>query len=114
MAQSRRIALPAGTVLNAVEAGSGPALLMIPGWSQSAAEYGRNIEELAQGRRVIALDMRSHGESPHAASGHRIYEEHEGGSHFMFFDLPPVSMPRYRHSFQPSQSRPEKTWLSNA
>ena len=72
MAKSRQIALPGGAVLNAVEAGSGPALLMIPGWSQSAAEYGRNIEELAQGRHVIALDMRSHGESPDAASGHRI------------------------------------------
>ncbi|MCA3560155.1 MAG: alpha/beta hydrolase [Aestuariivirga sp.] len=72
MAKSRQVALPGGTVLNALEAGSGPALLMIPGWSQSAAEYGRNIEELAQGRRVIALDMRSHGESPDAACGHRI------------------------------------------
>jgi pimeloyl-ACP methyl ester carboxylesterase len=45
---------------------------MIPGWSQSAAEFGRNIDELAKDRRVIALDMRSHGESPKAAGGHRI------------------------------------------
>ncbi|WP_421693608.1 alpha/beta fold hydrolase [Aestuariivirga sp.] len=72
MAKRKLIALPVGTVLNAIDVGSGPALLMIPGWSQSAAEYGRNIEELAQGRRVIALDMRSHGESPLADTGHRI------------------------------------------
>ena len=72
MATNRRIELLDGTELNAIEAGSGQPLIMIPGWSQSAAEYGRNIEELAKSRRVIALDMRSHGDSPNAPSGHRI------------------------------------------
>jgi pimeloyl-ACP methyl ester carboxylesterase len=66
------IELPGGTVLHAIEARSGQPLIMIPGWSQSAAEFGRNIEELAKSRRVLALDMRSHGESPDAAAGHRI------------------------------------------
>jgi pimeloyl-ACP methyl ester carboxylesterase len=72
MPTSRTIPLPGGAVLSAIEAGSGQPLIMIPGWSQSAAEYGRNIDELAKNRRVIALDMRSHGDSPNAASGHRI------------------------------------------
>lgn len=72
MPANKPITLASGTVLNAIEAGSGQPLIMIPGWSQSAAEYGRNIEELAGNRRVIALDMRSHGESPDAPSGHRI------------------------------------------
>lgn len=72
MPTSRTIPLPGGAVLSAIEAGSGQPLIMIPGWSQSAAEYGRNIDELAKDRRVIALDMRSHGDSPNAASGHRI------------------------------------------
>ena len=72
MAAGRQIALSGGTVLHALEAGTGQPLIMIPGWSQSAAEYGRNIEELAKGRRVIALDMRSHGDSPDMAHGHRI------------------------------------------
>lgn len=72
MTAGRKITLPSGVTLNAIEAGSGQPLIMIPGWSQSAAEFGRNIDELAKGRRVIALDMRSHGESPNATSGHRI------------------------------------------
>ncbi len=72
MLQDRMIELPGGVVLHAIEAGAGQPLIMIPGWSQSAAEYRRNIEELAKTRRVIALDMRSHGDSPNAASGHRI------------------------------------------
>lgn len=72
MPTDRMIELTCGAVLHAIEAGSGQPLVMIPGWSQSAAEYGRNIEELAKSRRVIALDMRSHGESPNAATGHRI------------------------------------------
>lgn len=72
MAATRTIQLPSGATLNAIEAGEGQPLIMIPGWSQSAAEYGRNIEELAKARRVIALDMRSHGESPNAGTGHRI------------------------------------------
>ena len=72
MAANKTIQLSDGAVLNAIEAGSGQPLVMIPGWSQSAAEYGRNIEELAKTRRVIALDMRSHGESSNAKTGHRI------------------------------------------
>jgi non-heme chloroperoxidase len=72
MTAGRLIVLPGGATLNAIEAGSGAPLIMIPGWSQSAAEFGRNIGELATSRRVIALDMRSHGDSPNAAGGHRI------------------------------------------
>ena len=72
MATDRSITLASGIELHLIEAGSGHPLIMIPGWSQSAAEYGRNIAELAKGSRVIALDMRSHGESPNAGSGHRI------------------------------------------
>lgn len=72
MADSRHIVLPSGVSLNVIEAGRGQPLIMIPGWSQSAAEYGRNIDELAKSRRVIAIDMRSHGDSPNASSGHRI------------------------------------------
>jgi non-heme chloroperoxidase len=72
MKMNRTITISTGVQLHAIEAGSGQPLIMIPGWSQSAAEYGRNIEALAKDRRVIALDMRSHGESPNAETGHRI------------------------------------------
>ena len=72
MTAHRTITLSSGQALHAIEAGSGQPLIMIPGWSQSAAEYGRNIDDLAKSRHVIALDMRSHGESPKADGGHRI------------------------------------------
>ena len=72
MAKPRKIAISNGLTLQALEAGTGQPLIMIPGWSQSAAEFGRNIDELAKGRRVIALDMRGHGESPKPPGGYRI------------------------------------------
>lgn len=72
MESARRITLPCGVSLNAIDRGEGQPLIMIPGWSQSAAEFGRNIDELSKGRRVIALDMRGHGESDKPDSGYRI------------------------------------------
>ncbi len=67
------IAVPDGPALSALVAGKGRPLVMIPGWSQTAAEFGRNIEALADaGSRVIALDMRGHGESEKPAGGYRI------------------------------------------
>lgn len=61
-----------GTSLHYIEAGSGRPLVMIPGWSQSAAEFKHQIDDLARDRRVIALDMRGHGESDTPDHGYRI------------------------------------------
>lgn len=63
-----------GTTLHVIDAGPRTArsLVMIPGWSQSAAEFKHQIEELSRERRVIALDMRGHGESDKPAQGYRI------------------------------------------
>ena len=69
---SRRLQLTSGIELHAIEEGSGQPLLMIPGWSQTAAAFGRNIEPLARHRRVVALDMRGHGDSDKPAHGYRI------------------------------------------
>lgn len=67
------IAVPDGPALSAIVAGQGRPLIMIPGWSQTAAEFGRNIEDLAAaGSRVVALDMRGHGESAKPEGGYRI------------------------------------------
>ena len=51
MPTRRSIKTSSGITLNAIEAGDGKPLIMIPGWSQSAAEFGRNIDELARDRR---------------------------------------------------------------
>lgn len=63
-----------GTSLHVIDAGpkTGRPLVMIPGWSQSAAEFKHQIEGLSGNRRVIAIDMRGHGESEKAAQGYRI------------------------------------------
>lgn len=72
MPQARKIDISGGVSLNALEEGEGQPLIMIPGWSQTAAAFARNISELAKNRRVIALDMRGHGDSSKPAGGYRI------------------------------------------
>jgi len=61
-----------GVTLRYLEQGTGPALLMIPGWSQTAAQFKHQIEGLSGRYRVIALDMRGHGDSDKPGHGYRI------------------------------------------
>ncbi len=61
-----------GVSLHYREAGSGPTLLMIPGWSQTAEQFKHQITGLSQSHRVIALDMRGHGRSAKPDHGYRI------------------------------------------
>jgi non-heme chloroperoxidase len=72
MAIQKHVAIAQGISLHYWEAGSGQPLIMIPGWSQSAAGFKRSIDVLAKSRLVIALDMRGHGESDKPAGGYRI------------------------------------------
>ncbi len=48
------------------EQGSGPPLLILHGLFGSAANWGRIARDLAGEHRVIAVDLRNHGASPHA------------------------------------------------
>jgi non-heme chloroperoxidase len=50
-------------------ASSGPALLLVPGWRLAAEIWRGQIEVLAQGRRVIAIDPRSTGLSTMTVEG---------------------------------------------
>jgi pimeloyl-ACP methyl ester carboxylesterase len=61
-----------GVTLSYLDAGSGPTLLMIPGWSQTAEQFRHQIEGLSDSYRVIALDMRGHGESDKPDHGYKI------------------------------------------
>jgi len=45
---------------------------MIPGWSQSAAQFKYQLETLSKHYRCIAIDMRGHGESEKVEFGYRI------------------------------------------
>ena len=67
------IELDSGIKLSSIEGGSGQPLIMIPGWSQTAAEWQQNAEKFTEHRRVIALDMRGHGESDKPKNGYRVY-----------------------------------------
>ncbi|WP_054312483.1 alpha/beta hydrolase [Mesorhizobium sp. 1M-11] len=60
------------TSLHYIEAGEGNPLILVPGWSQTAAEFGRQIDAFSKFARVIAIDMRGHGESEKATVGYRI------------------------------------------
>ena len=60
------------TALHYVEAGEGRPLLLVPGWSQSAAEFDRQIGEFSKSAKVFAIDMRGHGESEKPEVGYRV------------------------------------------
>lgn len=61
-----------GTKLHYLEAGRGKPVVLIPGWSQTAAMFEGQLEGLSSRYRVIALDMRGHGESSKPAGGYRM------------------------------------------
>lgn len=62
-----------GVRLNYYEAGSGPLLVMIHGWSQTAEQWKFQIESLSSHYRCLALDMRGHGESDKPEYGYKIH-----------------------------------------
>jgi pimeloyl-ACP methyl ester carboxylesterase len=56
-----------GVILNAIQAGEGPAVVILHGLFGAARNFGAIQRALALRFRVIALDMRNHGASPHEA-----------------------------------------------
>lgn len=61
-----------GVEINYEERGSGPALLLIHGWSSNGTFFRHNVEGLAKDFRVIVMDLRGHGQSDTPKSGYRI------------------------------------------
>jgi pimeloyl-ACP methyl ester carboxylesterase len=55
-------------ILHSVERGAGAPLALLHGLYGQANNFATVQKRLAQGRRVIAFDLRNHGQSPHAAS----------------------------------------------
>ena len=53
-------------ILHVVERGNGPPLALLHGLFGSARNFGTVQRELARTFRVLALDLRNHGDSPHA------------------------------------------------
>lgn len=54
-------------ILHAIQAGEGPPVVLLHGLFGAARNFGMIQRTLATRYRTIALDMRNHGESPHAA-----------------------------------------------
>jgi pimeloyl-ACP methyl ester carboxylesterase len=54
-------------ILHTVEMGEGPPLLLLHGLFGSARNWGGIQKQLARQRRVLAMDLRNHGDSRHAA-----------------------------------------------
>ncbi|MSO75146.1 MAG: alpha/beta hydrolase [Alphaproteobacteria bacterium] len=68
-----RLKLLDGCALNYLEAGRGEPLVFIPGWSQSAAQFCAQLDDLSDRFHVIALDLRGHGESDKPTTGYRMH-----------------------------------------
>ena len=49
-----------------------PPLLLVHGWGQTRAMFRHQVEGLAASRRVVAVDLRGHGESDKPHHGYRI------------------------------------------
>ncbi len=54
-------------ILNAIQSGEGQPLVLLHGLFGAARNFGSVQRALSTRFRVIALDMRNHGDSPHAA-----------------------------------------------
>src|ERR1700676_2882512 len=54
-------------LLNFIDAGSGPPVILLHGLFGAARNFGTVQRALAPLFRVIALDARNHGDSPHGA-----------------------------------------------
>ena len=70
--ERRTISLQSGVELSVLEGGAGRPLVMLPGWSQTAAEYDGQFAAFSKVARVIAVDQRGHGESASPAGDYRI------------------------------------------
>jgi non-heme chloroperoxidase len=71
-AVSKHVTTGDGVKLHYLEAGSGPTLVLVHGWSQSAEQFAFQIDGLSDRYHVIALDQRGHGESEKPNHGLKI------------------------------------------
>lgn len=58
-----------GARIHYIEAGKGPAILFVPGWTAPAWMWEKQIAHFAKVHRVVAMDPRAQGESSQTAEG---------------------------------------------
>ena len=64
--------LPDGAKLAYDDKGSGRDVLLIHGMCMTRRYYDRNFDALAERFRVVRVDLRSHGDSPHSEGGNSV------------------------------------------
>ncbi|GAA2355276.1 alpha/beta fold hydrolase [Nonomuraea africana] len=64
--------LPDGVPLYYEDHGSGPAVLLIHGWTMNSTFWGQNVGALSESNRVITVDLRGHGLSGKTDDGHTL------------------------------------------
>ena len=70
--KSNELQIPTGVRLHYLEAGRGATLVLLPGWSQTAAMFSQTIDALGNRYHVIALDHRGHGDSEKVEHGYHV------------------------------------------
>ena len=68
----RKVETNDGVCLSVIDIGNGQPFIILPAWTNAAIEYWPQIDEFARDYRVIAVDMRGHGESDKPQSGYRV------------------------------------------
>lgn len=68
----RMLAMGDGAELSIIDVGSGPPLIILPSWTNSAAQYHHQVAEFATDHRVLAVDVRAGGLSAKVGYGLRI------------------------------------------
>jgi len=61
-----------GVELHYLEAGAGPLIILIPGWTLPASTWSAQLEHFADRYRVVALDPRAHGASAKPTDGMHV------------------------------------------
>jgi len=68
----RTLVMNDGAELSIIDAGSGPPLIILPSWTNSAAQYHHQVTAFAADRRVLAVDVRAAGLSAKVDYGLRV------------------------------------------
>jgi non-heme chloroperoxidase len=68
----RTLVMNDGAELSIVDAGSGSPLIILPSWTNSAAQYHHQVTEFAPDHRVLAVDVRAGGLSAKVDYGLRV------------------------------------------
>jgi non-heme chloroperoxidase len=69
---SQLITLPGGVELSYSDQGQGPTIVLLHGVCMSRRFFERNLAGLSAHHRVVAVDFRSHGDSPRVEGGHTV------------------------------------------